>query len=50
MTNLQIAIKAIAEFCKDCPKNNTVECDPNKGDYCDDLTKRLFEAAEGSEE
>lgn len=46
MTNLQVMIKAMAEFCKDCPKNNTIECDPLKSDYCEDLKRHCISLQE----
>lgn len=46
MTNLQIMIKAMAEFCRDCPKNNTVECNSLKGDYCEALKKHVISLRE----
>lgn len=42
MTNLQIMIKAMAKFCEECPKNNTIECNPLRGDYCETLTKHCI--------
>lgn len=49
MTNLQIMVKAMAEFCKDCPKNNTAEyneCNPLQGDYCEALNKHCISLQE----
>lgn len=49
MTNLQIMIKAMAEFCKNCPKNNTIECNPLQGDYCEALKKHIISLQEKME-
>ena len=46
MTNLQIMIKAMAKFCKDRPKNYTVECNPLQGDYCEALKKHCISLQE----
>jgi hypothetical protein len=46
MNNLQIMVKAMGAFCKDCPKNNTVECNPLQGDYCEALKKFVISLQE----
>ena len=42
MTNLQIVVKKISEFCGNCPKNNS-DCNPTDGDYCQNLAKYIID-------
>lgn len=36
LTNLQKIVKAMTDFCKECSKNR-VTCNPEEGEYCNDL-------------
>lgn len=47
-TNLQKIVEAIVYFCKECSKNR-VTCNPEEGEYCNDLVAYIKNISDKTE-
>ena len=46
MTSLQKTVEMMTEFCRGCDKNNTLNCNPQNGDYCMELAEKMVKQNE----